>query len=66
MDVLRVDHLTFKEIAAGKLDNLDAIFKKASNDSFNKVRTVEQELNISNSYLQMIIFYSKRGISESD
>lgn len=41
MDVFRVDHLTFKEVAGGKLDNLDVIFKKVSNDSFTKVRDVE-------------------------
>eukprot|EP00347_Sterkiella_histriomuscorum_P022366 403330738 len=46
IDVFRVEHLTFKEIASGKLDNIDVIFKKVANDSFNKVREVESALLI--------------------
>ena len=56
LDVFRVDHLTFKELATGKLDNIDTIFKKVANDSFTKVREVESELNISN--LNIMIIYS--------
>ena len=41
IDVFRVEHLTFKEIATGKLENIDQIFKKVANDSFTKVRDVE-------------------------
>ncbi|CDW73709.1 UNKNOWN [Stylonychia lemnae] len=44
VDVFRVEHLTFKEIASGKIDNLDTIFKKVANDSFNKTREVETQL----------------------
>lgn len=46
MDVFRVDFLTFKEVQVGKIDNIDVIFKKVANDSFNKVREVETELNL--------------------
>jgi hypothetical protein len=46
MDVFRVDFLTFKEVQVGKIDNIDVIFKKVANDSFNKVREVESELNL--------------------
>ena len=47
MDVFRVDFLTFKEVQVGKMDNIDIIFKKVANDSFNKVREVESELSLS-------------------
>jgi phosphopantetheine adenylyltransferase len=30
----------------GKVDNIDVIFKKVANDSFNKVREVEAELGL--------------------
>lgn len=49
MDVFRVDFLTFKEIQVGKIDNIDVIFKKVANDSFNKVREVDAELGLSKS-----------------
>ena len=48
MDVFRVDFLTFKETQVGKTDNIDVIFKKVANDSFNKVREVEAEQSLSN------------------
>jgi hypothetical protein len=51
LDVFRVEHLTFKEIAGSKLENIDTIFKKVANDTFNKVREVESELNISKQIL---------------
>ena len=44
VDVFRVEHLTFKEIASTKLENIDVIFKKVANDSFNKVRDVEAQM----------------------
>lgn len=47
MDVFRVDFLTFKEVNVGKMDNIDIIFKKVANESFNKVREVESELGMS-------------------
>ena len=46
MDVFRVDFLTFKEVQVGKIDNIDVIFKKVANDSFNKVREVDAELGL--------------------
>lgn len=46
MDVFRVDFLTFKEVNVGKMDNIDIIFKKVANESFNKVREVEAELGL--------------------
>ena len=46
VDVFRVDHLSFKEIASGKLENLDVIYKKVSNDSFNRVRKAEEEFKV--------------------
>lgn len=46
MDVFRVDFLTFKEVNVGKMDNIDIIFKKVANESFNKVREVESELGL--------------------
>jgi len=45
VDVFRVEHLTFKEIASTKLENIDVIFKKVANDSFNKVRDVEAQMS---------------------
>jgi hypothetical protein len=44
--VARVDFLTFKEVNVGKMDNIDIIFKKVANESFNKVREVESELGM--------------------
>ncbi len=46
MDVFRVDFLTFKEVQVGKIDNIDVIFKKVANDSFNKVREVDAEMSL--------------------
>ena len=51
MDVFRVDFLTFKEVNVGKMDNIDIIFKKVANESFNKVREVESEVGMSNHIL---------------
>jgi len=42
--VFRVEHLTFKEIATDKIENLDTIFKKVANDSFNKTREIEGQM----------------------
>jgi hypothetical protein len=59
MDVFRVDFLTFKEVQVGKMDNIDIIFKKVANDSFNKVREVESELSLSKCFNLINLFIVK-------
>lgn len=46
IDVFRVDHLTFKEIASSKIDSLNNIFKNFANENFAKVRELEADVNV--------------------